>query len=141
MRKTGLAVLGGTSSLLDGYEERSLICYLTAAHHGKVRTAIRSMPEERLPDEYEGPPGSRIALGVIDGDELPAVTVDGQVVGPMTLDLMVMGAGGTPTGPSWTSMAQALVDRTDLGPFRLGFLEAIVRVADWRASAMTEANR
>lgn len=138
---SALALLGGASSLLDGYEERSLICYLTAAHHGKVRTAIRSMPEERLPDEYEGPPGSRIALGVIDGDELPAVTVDGQVVGPMTLDLMVMGAGGTPTGPSWTSMAQALVDRTDLGPFRLGFLEAIVRVADWRASAMTEANR
>ena len=29
----------------------------------------------------------------------------------------------------------ALLDRSDLGPFRLAFLELVVRSADWRASS------
>ncbi len=35
---------------------------------------------------------------------------------------------------SWTDHALALRDQPQLGPFRLGFLEAVLRVADWRAS-------
>lgn len=31
--------------------------------------------------------------------------------------------------------ALALRDRADLGPFRLAFCEALVRAADWQASA------
>lgn len=39
-------------------------------------------------------------------------------------------------GPgSWTEQAQVLRDREDLGPFRLAYLETLVRVADWRSSA------
>ena len=35
---------------------------------------------------------------------------------------------------SWTARVTALRDRPDLGPFRLAYLEALVRIADWRAS-------
>ena len=67
------------------------------------------------------------------------VTVDGQTVGPLTLSLDAMDAGSTETGKSWTSLTSNLVNRDDLGPFRLGFLEAVVRIADWLASDTTEA--
>jgi CRISPR-associated endonuclease/helicase Cas3 len=35
---------------------------------------------------------------------------------------------------SWTEVACSLRDDPALGPFRLAYLEALVRVADWRAS-------
>ncbi len=35
-------------------------------------------------------------------------------------------------GESWTSRTQRLL--AELGPFRLAWLEALLRVADWRAS-------
>jgi CRISPR-associated endonuclease/helicase Cas3 len=35
--------------------------------------------------------------------------------------------------PSWAARTQALLG--ELGPFRLAYLEALLRVADWRASA------
>jgi CRISPR-associated endonuclease/helicase Cas3 len=39
---------------------------------------------------------------------------------------------------SWAGRALALLERDDIGPFRLSYLEAIVRLADWRASAAAE---
>jgi CRISPR-associated endonuclease/helicase Cas3 len=35
--------------------------------------------------------------------------------------------------PSWSARTQELLAR--LGPFRLAYLEALLRAADWRASA------
>jgi CRISPR-associated endonuclease/helicase Cas3 len=35
---------------------------------------------------------------------------------------------------SWTAAAARLRDGPELGPFRLAFLEALLRIADWRAS-------
>ncbi|MGQ0617889.1 MAG: type I-G CRISPR-associated helicase/endonuclease Cas3g [Acidimicrobiia bacterium] len=106
-----------------------LVRYLVAAHHGRVRLAIRSMPGESPPRDR---PDARVALGVADGDVVPAFTVAGTHVDPtsIVLDAMELGGGG-----SWTAMALGLRDRADLGPFRLATLEALVRLADWRASA------
>jgi hypothetical protein len=74
-----------------------------------------------------------VALGVWDGEDFPAVEVAGARVGPVRLDLSVMAAGSVNDG-SWSERMLALRDRSDLGPFRLGFLEALVRVSDWRMS-------
>jgi CRISPR-associated endonuclease/helicase Cas3 len=77
-----------------------------------------------------------VALGIFDGEQLPAVDVPGGTVPGSTLDLSVMELGdGSDGSASWSARALALRDRTDLGPFRLGFLEAVLRLADWRASA------
>ena len=40
-------------------------------------------------------------------------------------------------GPSWTERTLKLLDQ--YGPFQLAWLETLVRLADWRASAAEQA--
>ncbi len=105
-----------------------LAAYLTAAHHGKIRLSIRTFPGEKRPED----PQVRFARGIRDGDQLPPVTLDGAVFPAVTLSLepMLLGRSGT---PSWLERAIALLDQ--LGSFRLAYLEALIRIADERASA------
>lgn len=123
------ALLLDQTRLLEGVEQPDLVRYLVAAHHGKVRVGLRPAPEE--------PPG--YVLGVRDGDKVPDLPVPGGVVPAVVLRLVVDELGDTDGGePSWTARTLALRDRADLGPFRLGFAEAIVRLADWVASRAEE---
>ena len=111
-----------------------LVAYLIAAHHGKVRMGLRTQPGEVSPDD----PDRLFARGIWAGDCLPAVRIDDATTVPRTelqLDIMQLGKG--PQGPSWTARTQKLLAQH--GPFRLAWLETLVRLADWRASA-TEDN-
>lgn len=119
------AVLLEQSGVLDGMAEPELVRYLVAAHHGRVRLALRPAAGE--------PPGR--VLGLEEGDEVPAVEYPGGRLPAMTLQLSGLGLGDADGAPSYTDRALWLRDRTDLGPFRLGYLEAVVRLADWLASA------
>lgn len=112
-----------------------LEAYLVAAHHGKVRLTLRARPDEK------GPQGERLfALGVWDGDELPDVDLgDGTFVPSTTLSLEYMRLGQGAHGPSWLDRTSRLLEQ--FGPFRLAFLEALVRIADWRATARHQAAR
>jgi len=119
----------GLLALQNGQED--LTAYLAAAHHGKVRMSIRSIPEEMRPPEE----GRRYARGVWDGDELPAFELGGGVSVPAgRLDLSVMELGETSIGPSWLSRIIALRDDPEIGIFRLAFFEAMLKAADERAS-------
>jgi CRISPR-associated endonuclease/helicase Cas3 len=107
----------------------NLVAYLIAAHHGKIRLSLRSLPGEQPPDKAS----SRIARGILDGDELPAVEFDGLAVPPTRLDLSLMEIGTGSEGSSW--LARMLMLRDKLGPFQLAYLETLLRAADQRASA------
>jgi CRISPR-associated endonuclease/helicase Cas3 len=119
----------GIVALLNGKDD--LTAYLAAAHHGKVRMSIRSMPDEfRPPDD-----SIRFARGVWDGDIVPETNLgEGVIMPATTIDLSFMELGRSSNGPSWLSRTLDLRDRPDLGPFRLAFLEALMKAADERAS-------
>ena len=127
---SALALLSEGAATLDGLEERDLVVYLAAAHHGRVRLGIRSVPDRER----------TTVLGIADGDVLPEVHTPLGIVPSSRLSLAPIGLGGSDGNPSWSEMMLELVARSDLGPFRLGFLEALVRLADWRASAQTEGS-
>jgi CRISPR-associated endonuclease/helicase Cas3 len=135
---SALAVLANPH-LLDDLAEPDLTLYLIASHHGRARLAFRSLPGEQEPPLGDGAP-RRFALGVWDGDEVPDVSAGALLLKATRLDLSPMEMGRSADGhPSWAARAITLRDRADLGPFRLAYLEALVRIADWRASAQEEA--
>ena len=115
----------------DNDELVDLVAYLIAAHHGKVRLSIRSMPNETGPKNR----ALKFARGIWEGDSIPAVDLgNGETstaVECVNLDLMNL--GDSDSGPSW--LARSLSVRDKYGPFRLAFLETLLRVADWRGSA------
>ena len=110
--------------------ERDLIAYLIAAHHGKVRLSIRSLPNEPAPSGED----RLFARGVWHGDKLPCVPLGEITTSEIILDLRFMKMGEGEHGPSWLARTVTLRDR--LGPFRLAYLETLLRAADARASAL-----
>jgi CRISPR-associated endonuclease/helicase Cas3 len=113
--------------------QQDLALYLIAAHHGKVRLSIRSMPDECRPLEAD----RLFARGVWDGEELPAVSLGGGFSAPRVekLNLTPMKLGRPPDGaPSWAERMLLLRDHPEFGPLKLAYMEALLRAADMRAS-------
>ena len=119
--------------------EADLISYLIAAHHGKVRMNLRALPRESAPPKENDRAGARFARGIWEGDELPAFELEGDNErwegGELRLSIMELGWDEI-THESWTERTRDLLDR--FGPFRLAWLETLLRVADWRASKKEE---
>ncbi len=118
----------------DWSRNADLIAYLVAAHHGKVRMNLRPLPSER--PSFDGDRAeARFARGVWEDDELRPVDLGGGerwAGGRLTLSVMELGWDET-TRESWTERTRDLLTR--FGPFRLAWMETLVRLADWRASA------
>ena len=130
-------------------DELDLLVYLVASHHGKVRMSLRSSPDDERDDVPDRcPPDRRQARGVRDGDILPScrlptanldepAAIDAPTV-ILSLDPMELGLSRR-YGTSWRERTQLLLER--LGPFRLGYLEALLRAADCRASQEEECKK
>jgi len=114
----------------------SLAAYLIASHHGKVRVGLRSLPNETKPMDER-----LFARGIWEGDVVPAEEAPllrlpdlDEPIEPTALDLGCMRLGPG----SWASDAIRLL--AEFGPFRLAFLESLLRAADGRVSGSI-ANR
>ncbi len=130
---SALMLLGPERFLLEDVAEPDLVVFLAAGHHGRVRLGVRRLEDERPPPNKRA---RDIALGVVDGDYVPAVEIPGGKTRGGEVCLADVGLGnGDGLAPSYTARMLTLRDRSDLGPFRLAFLEMLVRMADWRASA------
>lgn len=128
----------------------ALAVYLAATHHGKARTVMRSTTGEG--DDVFGVRSEPSAL-MLDNEEWPldfSIAKDG-ADGRWDGDEFVL------TGHGWTGLVADLLgpwrpeEKSDagavpegeprhLGPFALAYLEALVRIADWRASAQPSAS-
>ena len=114
--------------------DSDLIAYLIATHHGKVRMNLRALPREAAPTDGDRA-GARFARGVWEGDELPPFDLEGDEHwegGRLLLSIMELGWDHV-SRESWTERTRELL--AQLGPFRLAWLETLLRIADWRASA------
>ncbi len=111
---------GPLVGLLDGIDDPDLVRYLVLAHHGKLRVQVRG------PDDSD----EETLLGLKRGSVVTSPALLGQAAGELTVDIEQFGFGGE---RSWTRSVLRLRDR--YGPFVLAYLETLVRIADWRASA------
>jgi CRISPR-associated endonuclease/helicase Cas3 len=113
-----------------------LFAYMVCSHHGKVRGAWHTTPADQEFRDFDAR-GLPIH-GVRNGDLLPPVainTADGRsyLVPALSLSLEPARLGFSPhTGASWAERTGRLL--TTHGLFHLGYLEALMRAADARAS-------
>lgn len=114
----------------------NLVAYLICSHHGKVRMSWHASPKDQAAKS------SNLRIhGVEQGEQLPSVRLgtaagENEWLPGSTLDLSASSAGLNPIfGASWTERVLGLLKRH--GPFALAYLEALLRIADQRASADT----
>jgi CRISPR-associated endonuclease/helicase Cas3 len=118
-----LLVEGPLSRLLASAPDPDLARYLILAHHGKLRVQVR--------DPAEASQQMLLGLKQDSVDSVPPLL--GEPAAELTVDLGQFALGGE---RSWTRDVLTLRDR--YGPFVLAYLEMVVRIADWRASAGME---
>lgn len=110
-----------------------LLAYLVCSHHGKVRLTWHASPADQKANDSV----ARIR-GVREGDRLPSVmltTARGDHVTLPETELCLSPAAvglSSQTGRSWTERTLGLVSKHSA--FQLGYLEALLRAADVRAS-------
>ncbi len=110
-----------------------LVAFLICSHHGKIRVSWAATPADQAA-------GATQVHGVCTGDTLPSIQVPGStgcsLLPESKLTLAPASIGLSPeTGRAWTDRVLDLLDRH--GPFALAWMEAVLRAADQRASALT----
>lgn len=129
------------------HPEVDLITYLIAAHHGKVRLSMRTLPKKKG-SKYVNPDATFL-LGIPMNYEenLPIflsakyskskeskeeVLTDNNIKADVKISTNIARIGNSGEQRSWLQITLSLLKK--YGPFRLAYLEAIIRAADSRAS-------
>jgi CRISPR-associated endonuclease/helicase Cas3 len=147
-----LLIDGPLAALLAESPDPDLTKYLVLAHHGKLRLHVRERnapfgssdpstlptpPDLTAPSTPTGSsaPPAQAALsdttirGLRQGATSAIPAMLGQPATTLTVDLAQFRPD---TDSAWTRTVHGLLDR--YGPFTLAYLEALVRISDWRAS-------
>ena len=103
---------------------RDLTAYIIATHHGKIKISIRNISRKKQDNDY--------TLGIKTGEILPKISSRDISINETKLDTTISQIGGSTQGTSWTERAITLRDK--YGPFRLGYMELLIRAADGLAS-------
>jgi CRISPR-associated endonuclease/helicase Cas3 len=119
-----------------------LLLYLVAAHHGKVRVSMQATPKDQSFDfDNSNFVGKGMPVrGVRERDVIPETRLPDEhgspvIVPELKVSLTPAAMGLSERyGRSWSERTLTLIDK--VGPFTLGYLEAIVRAADVRASVL-----
>ena len=124
---------GPLNAMLSEAPDPDLVRYLVLAHHGKLRLQVRDQTDLGIPEKIAD---ERTILGLKHGTTTGIPPMLSRPATQLTVDLDQFQLGGD---RSWTRTALELLDR--YGPFVLAYLETVVRIADWRASAGLEEAR
>jgi CRISPR-associated endonuclease/helicase Cas3 len=127
---------GPLRELLSEAPDPDLARYLVLAHHGKLRVQVRDTADPAAPGTAPGIADQNTILGLKHGATTGIPGMLGRPAATLTVDLDQFTFGGD---RSWARTALNLLDR--YGPFVLAYLETVVRIADWRASAGAEEAR
>lgn len=111
--------VASTLAYLASTEPEDLVAYLILSHHGKVRMLPLPWSEAGVD-----------ACGVRPNDRVPASAVPGEKSQAVILAASTLRSSLDHRG--WQGRVQQLL--RDYGPFSLAYLEALVQIADWRAS-------
>lgn len=115
---------GPLSSLVNDARDRDLVRYLVLAHHGKLRVQIR--------DPH--PVDADTLFGLIAGATEPIPSVLDAQPSVLQASLERFRFAGGEGFAGWADVVADLLNR--YGVFQLAYLETLVRIADWRASAL-----
>lgn len=121
-----LLLQGSLVALIEKAHDPDLVRYLILAHHGKLRVQVREL----------GTMSSDELMGLKDGVPVQLPSVLGTVAASVPISIRQFALSGDPERgrPAWVDVVTDLISR--YGIFRLAYLETLVRVADWRASAL-----
>jgi len=113
----------------DGEPDADLVAYLILAHHGIIRISAQA-----LPGELGTSP--RTICGIRDGEPIPGASLgDATTFAAFQAHLELFDVGSRDGRPTWAERVDGLCRNREIGPFRLAYLESLLRIADWRASA------
>jgi CRISPR-associated endonuclease/helicase Cas3 len=133
-------------SLRRAASDEDLCRYLVLAHHGRLRMRVAEPPDGEVPAADRSAAersaagagqAARVVFGLRHGVTSDTPPMLGLAASTLTVDLDQFGAGDARS--PWYQTVGKLLER--YGPFRLAYLETIVRIADWRASGGREMPR